>query len=715
MSDALIGEKLGQYEIRMLLGKGGMSTVYLAHQPSMDRVVAIKVLPREFLHDDTFLTRFQREVRTIAGLEHLHILPIYDVGEADGVPYYVMRYLAGGTLADLIDSRLPDMQTILRVTEQIGGALDYAHDRGIIHRDLKPSNVLLDNGGNAYLADFGIARLQEEVTTADEKRLVGTPSYIAPEMVRPDEPVTHLADIYALGAMTYEMFTGDPPYVTGDPMAVLMSHVMDPVPSVRDFDPNVSRAVDEAVQRSLAKSPADRYQSAGEFVAALRRAAEGGYPTLEVQPVQTDGGTPAALVEAPAGEDGALEDTQPGAAVEMPPAYAEPEPWYGEPAYEEVDRPRPRRRRRVPTGCIAVGGVLLALLAGMVVSAFALTDGDPLSLMQALTPIFDFQPRGNGAEEPIAVTFAPQDGTVEPAEPAETQAAPSVEPSGPALLPPPASGARFAFTSNRDGDYEIYLIEADASNLQQLTDNETFDFDADWSPDGNQIVYVTTIGGYAEIMVMDANGENARQITDNREIRDSDPAWSPDGTRIAFSSERDGDFDIYTMRPDGSDVQQITANDNLDDLNPAWSPDGEMLVYYAREPENAASSEIYIVPATGGAPQRLTRNDVLDQWPDWSPDGTRIVFTSGLNAENPGWRSLYLLDLASGEIGPLTESAGRDDDPVWSADGRYIAFDSDRDGDGMFDLYVLELETREVRRVTSGDGNDVAPAWQPLR
>ena len=712
MSDALIGEKLGQYEIRMLLGKGGMSTVYLAHQPSMDRVVAIKVLPREFLHDDTFLTRFQREVRTIARLEHLHILPIYDVGEADGVPYYVMRYLAGGTLADLIESRLPDMQTILRVTEQIGGALDYAHERGIIHRDLKPSNVLLDNGGNAYLADFGIARLREEVTTADEKRLVGTPSYIAPEMVRPDEPVTHKVDIYALGAMTYQMFTGDPPYVASDPMAVLMSHVMEPVPSVRDFDPNVSRAVDEAVQRSLAKSPADRYESAGAFVTALRRAAEGGYPTLEVQPVAEDGRTPAAPVEAPAGEDSELEDTQPGAAVEVPPPYAEP--WPGEPVYEPERRPR-RRRRGLPTGCIAVAGVLLALLAGMVVSAFALTEGDPLSLMRALTPIFDFQPRGSGAEEPIAVTFAPQDGTTEPAEPVETQAAPVVEPGGPAVLPPPASGARFAFTSNRDGDYEIYLIEADASGLRQLTDNETFDFDADWSPDGNSIVYVTTIGGYAEIMVMDADGENVRQLTDNREIRDSDPAWSPDGTRIAFSSERDGDFDIYTMRPDGSDVQQITFNDNLDDLNPSWSPDGEMLVYYAREPENAASSELYIVPAGGGAPQRLTANDVLDQWPDWSPDGTRIVFTSGLDAANPGWRSLYLLDLASGEIGPLTESVGRDDDPVWSADGRYIAFDSDRDGDGVFDLYVLELETREVRRVTSEDGNDVAPAWQPLR
>src|SRR5690606_8088165 len=172
------------------------------------------------------------------------------------------------------DSKLPDMQTILRITGQIAGALDYAHERGIIHRDLKPSNVLLDNSGNAYLADFGIAHFQAEVSVTDGAQVVGTPSYIAPEIVRQGEEITHSVDLYALGAITYEMFTGDPPYLADEPTARWMARVLEPVPSVRDFDPNISPAIDAVVRRCLAKSPAERYASASEFVRELARAAE---------------------------------------------------------------------------------------------------------------------------------------------------------------------------------------------------------------------------------------------------------------------------------------------------------------------------------------------------------------------------------------------------------------------------------------------------------
>lgn len=707
MSDALIGQKLGQYEIRMLLGKGGMSTVYLAYQPSMDRVVAIKVLPREFLHDETFLTRFQREVRTIAKLEHLHILPIYDVGEVDGVPFYVMRYLSGGTLADLIDSKLPDMQTILRITGQIAGALDYAHERGIIHRDLKPSNVLLDNSGNAYLADFGIAHFQAEVSATDGSQVVGTPSYIAPEIVRQGEEITHSVDLYALGAITYEMFTGDPPYIADDPTARLMAHVLEPVPSVRDFDPNISPAVDAVIQRCLAKFPAERYASASEFVRELARAAEAGMPTLELPPVMDDGGPTVVASSA------ATEDTQPVTPVEPapPPGYA---PYYGpppgyRPRYEQEEEDRPRRFRY--GGCLVILGVILALLAGMVVSAFALTEGDPLSLMNVLTPIFTREPEDGASEqeaggEPLTGSDAAE---FEGGEPIETP-----EPGDEAAAPPQTgSSTRLAFTSNRDGDYEIYTIGVDGSDLQQLTDNDTYDFDPDWSPDGTQIVYVTTIGGYAEIMVMDADGGNPRQITDNREIKDTDPAWSPLGDRIAFSSDRDGDFDIYTMRPDGSDVQQVT-NGEFDELNPSWSPDGSQLVFYVQDPENLGMTDLYVVDAAGGQPRRLTENDVLDQWPDWSPDGTLVAFTSA-QGQDVGRRAIFALDLTTGATRQLTDGAGRDDDPVWSPDGQFIAFDSDRDGDGMFDVFVLNVATGEIHRVTDEDGNDVAPAWQPGR
>ncbi len=701
MRDTLIGQTLGQYEIRMLLGKGGMSTVYLAYQSSMDRVVAIKVLPREFLHDDTFLARFKQEVRTIAKLEHLHILPVYDVGEDQGVPYFVMRYLSGGTLSDLIDARLPDMRTVVRLAGQMASALDYAHEHGIIHRDFKPSNVLLDTGGNAYLADFGIARVQEAASMTTDSHVIGTPAYIAPEMVRKGEEITPSVDVYALGVIVYEMLTGDPPYAEDDSMKTLMAHVLEPVPSARDFDPNISPAVDGVLRRCLAKTPRERYTTAGEFVQDLTRAAEGGAPTMAAPHTLS----PGQAVSGPA-----LEATRSPAWPDAPPAWPDSVPAYPSPPAPPGSVGVPHRRAYPPYfereqppwwqrfgGCLVVLGILLALLVGMVVAAITLTEGDPFSLLNVLTPIVTRQPTPT-------VTPPPEAGA--PA--GEAQGADSG--AGLSALLGGGSG-RLAFASNRDGDYEIYLIDVDGENLIQLTDNDAYDYDPDWSPDGQRIVYVSTLGGDAEIVVMDADGGNRVQLTDNN-AKDADPAWSPDGEWIAFSSDRDGDFELYVMRVDGSDVRQLTFNDS-DDFGPRWSPDGRQIAYYARQNDDSAT-DLYVIDVAGGAPRRLTDNNALDQWVDWSPDGGRLGFTSGQGLSG-GQRAIVTLDLATGEVEPLTPGEARDDDPAWSPDGEWIAFDSDRGGTGFFDLYLLRVATGEVRQITFEAAHDVAPSWQPMR
>src|SRR5687767_3796897 len=159
--DALVGTSLGQYAITDLIGKGGMATVYLARQAAINRTVAVKVLPRSFMHDHTFMQRFRREAEIVAGLEHFHILPIYDYGEHDGMPFIVMRYLDGGTLQDRIREGTLSWVEIINIVKQIAAALDYAHSRGVVHRDIKPSNVMLDDQTNAYVADFGIAKVGE--------------------------------------------------------------------------------------------------------------------------------------------------------------------------------------------------------------------------------------------------------------------------------------------------------------------------------------------------------------------------------------------------------------------------------------------------------------------------------------------------------------------------------------------------------------------------
>lgn len=665
MPTDLVGQRLGQYEIRALLGKGGMSSVYLAYQPAMGRVVAVKVLPPEFLHDDTFLMRFQAEVRTIARLEHLHILPVYDVGEDNGIPYYVMRYLPGGTLADLIEGHLPDLPRVVQIVGQVADALDYAHERGIIHRDLKPSNVLLDSNGNAYLADFGIARVQEASTTLTGSQVIGTPPYVAPEMVRRGEPITHAVDIYALGVMTYQMLTGELPYYDPDPVKTLMMHALEPVPSVRDFDPNISPALDAVVQRCLAKKPQDRYPTAGAFARDLTLAAEGERPTLSAPPIREEH---TAAPEAPT----------------LPPQAGYRYAAYG---------PEEGEARRGVGSCLIVLGVFAALVAGVVLTAFVLTDGHPLSLLTVL-------------QAPPTRTPQP---TVTPTSSAQGTAV--ITPTGTGMpseaLP---GGGQLAFASNRDGDYEIYLIDADGSNLRQLTHNTAFDFDPAWSPDGAQIVFASSADGDPEIAIMNADGSNVRQITRNTD-RDADPAWSPDGEWIAFTSDRDGDFELYLMRPDGSDVRQLTFNE-VDDFSPAWSPDGTQIAYYVKVGDDATSAELYLLDVDGGTSTRLTQNAVPDQWPDWSPDGMRLVFSSAQGLVD-GRRALFEYNLRTGRITQLTSGLGHDDDAVWSPDGKRIAFDSDRDGSGLFNLYLLDLSSGDLQRLTNVAANDVTPAWRP--
>lgn len=270
MSD-LMGHTLGQYRIVRRIGKGGMAEVYLAEQPSMHRQVAVKVLPQHFLQDETFLERFMREVQVIARLEHPRILPVYDFGEEGGQPYIVMRYISGGTLAERIAEGPLPLEEVVRLLWQIAEGLEYAHQRGVIHRDFKPSNVLLDEHGNIYLADFGIARVAETTAQLTGSGIVGTPAYIAPEMAE-SQPPTHQVDVYALGVTLFQMLTGELPYKADTPMGLLMAHVSKPIPDVRVLRPDLPPAVQYVIERAMAKNPSYRYRSAMEVADALEKA-----------------------------------------------------------------------------------------------------------------------------------------------------------------------------------------------------------------------------------------------------------------------------------------------------------------------------------------------------------------------------------------------------------------------------------------------------------
>ncbi len=290
--DMLIGQTLGQYRIDKLVGSGGMATVYKGYQASMDRYVAIKVLPQNLSQNAQFLERFEREAKAIAKLEHPHILPAHDFGEdADaGITYIAMRYVDGGTLKEKMAEEMLPLTEVNRIFHQIGGALDYAHRKGIIHRDIKPSNVLLSAQGDAFLADFGLARVLDVSQQMTGSSVIGTPTYMSPEQGQ-GRKADHRSDIYSLGVMLYELATGHVPYEAETPMGVILKHIRDPLPPPRTIFPDVPEALEKVILKAMAKEPKDRYQSVAEMVDAVAAAADP-LATPKLQPSR-DGEPPA--------------------------------------------------------------------------------------------------------------------------------------------------------------------------------------------------------------------------------------------------------------------------------------------------------------------------------------------------------------------------------------------------------------------------------------
>jgi serine/threonine-protein kinase len=266
--------KIGRYQIKSELGRGGMATVYRAYDPSFDREVAIKVLPREMLHDPQFRARFEREIKLVAGLEHPCIVPVYDVGEDDGQPYFVMRLMTGGSLSDMISSGRIPLEETARIVGRIAQGLTYAHRKHVIHRDLKPDNILFDDNGDPFISDFGVARLTESAGSLTGSGVIGTPAYMSPEQAQGIE-IDSRSDIYGLGVIVYQMLSGQQPYSADTPMGVVVKHITEPVPEILNMIPSLPFEVDVLIKKAMAKDKTKRYATAVELAKALNLVAFG--------------------------------------------------------------------------------------------------------------------------------------------------------------------------------------------------------------------------------------------------------------------------------------------------------------------------------------------------------------------------------------------------------------------------------------------------------
>lgn len=270
-----IPTKIGRYEIKSELGRGGMATVYRAFDPSFEREVAVKVLPREMMHDPQFRARFEREIKMVAALEHPSIVPVYDVGDEDGQPYFVMRFMTGGSLSSRIANEKIPLEETARIVGKIAQGLAYAHKKGIIHRDLKPDNILFDDNDDPFISDFGIAKLTESTSgSLTGSGVIGTPAYMSPEQAQGNQ-IDSRSDVYSLGVIVYQMLSGQQPYNADTPMGVVVKHITEPVPEILKVTPSLPYDVDQIIRSSMAKDKTKRYATAVDLAKALNMVAFG--------------------------------------------------------------------------------------------------------------------------------------------------------------------------------------------------------------------------------------------------------------------------------------------------------------------------------------------------------------------------------------------------------------------------------------------------------
>ena len=271
-ADPLLGQMLGQFEIVEVLGRGGMGAVYKARQTSLDRFVALKILPRAFARDASFVERFAREGRAAAAVKHPHIIGVYGVGQEGGLHFIAMELVQGQSLGDVLKQAGPlSAERAIDLLRQVASALGEAHDAGIHHRDIKPSNILLDHRGNAKVADFGLAKRQGmDVSVTQTGQALGTPLYMPPEAAR-GQPLDARSDLYSLGATFYQALAGRPPFQGSSAAELVGKHLEAKVPPLQQVAPDTPPALCRIIHRLLRKQPAQRYESAHQLLAALER------------------------------------------------------------------------------------------------------------------------------------------------------------------------------------------------------------------------------------------------------------------------------------------------------------------------------------------------------------------------------------------------------------------------------------------------------------
>src|SRR5438132_3408524 len=582
---SIVGKQIGHYEVLSRIGRGGMGEVFLAHDTSLGRKVALKLLRSDFTRNEERLRRSQQEARAASALNHPNILTIYEIGHDGSLHFMATEYVEGETLRQhLSRDRLTVGQT-LDVAIQVASALAAAHQAGIIHRDIKPENIMLRTDGNVKVLDFGLAKLTEpktidtaaptlpQVETAPGV-VMGTFSYMSPEQAR-GLAVDARTDIWSLGVMIYEMAAGRQPF-EGETASDVMSLILqkEPPPLAHSW-PEVPAELERIVRKALRKDREERYQTIKDLLIDLRNLRK----ELELSAEMERSAPPISAR--------AMSSGQSAAATAHSASSAE---------YIVTEIKQHKRAAALVLGTI------------IIVSAIG----------------FYLLSRRSPATKEASLRNATFTQLTE-------QAGPEYFPS---LSP---DGKSFVYAGYASGNWDIYFQRVGGKNPINLTkDSAADDTQPAFSPDGERIAFRSEREG-GGIFLMGATGESVKRLTNFG----FNPAWSPDGKEVACADE--GPLDpnlrnnpnsrIWAVNVATGERRLVTKEDSI---QPNWSPHGTRIAYWGRP--NGAQRDIFTIPAGGGEPLLVTNDAATDWNPVWSPDGKYLYFASDRGGSMNLWR-----------------------------------------------------------------------------
>lgn len=716
---SLIGRRIGHYEIQSLLGAGGMGEVYLARDLKLDRPVALKTLPADFIQEEAQVRRFEREARAASGLNNPHIITIHEIGQEGELHFIATEFVQGKTLRQKLASGRLKAHEVIDLASQIATALSAAHAAGIIHRDIKPENVMVRDDGLVKVLDFGLAKpIERDVATAyahampkdvlrtNPEIYMGTASYMSPEQVLRKD-VDHRADIFGLGVVMHEMTTGERPF-KGKTAADIFDKILDHEVTI-DEELQVPTELKRIIQRALQKSKEARYQTAGALRDDLRNLAR---EPIAVK--QGRGKAKAALAVCGLLTLAAL--------------------------FYLLNRSN--QMAKLSAKPLVIGNSIpIAQEQGTEHFPSLSPDGESLVYTSAAAGSWDIYMRRIGERDSINLTrnYSP------PA-------------SQPTFSP---DGERIAFQSRG-----ICTMNPSGDDIKRITEEG---YNPAWSPDSKEIAYATdrvispdrtTIP--SQLWAVNVETGAKRLIGKADAVQ---PNWSPHGHRIAFwSVQRGGRRSVWTIAASGENPVAV-VDDDFENWNPVWSPDGEYLYFvsdrngtmnlwrlpvdeltgkvlgpaepitipssyihqvsfsrdgrrmaYVRVDKKANIKQIAFDPKTAktvGGARWVIQGSSLATQPDVSGDGRRLVFSS-LGEKNEDLFVLPLSQSAASEKISLTGDIYKDRLPRWSPDGERVAFYSDRSGN--YEIWLINKDGSDLTQLThvaTETEYSICPVWSP--